>query len=346
MSRIVLDKGCQRTFLNRVYAKSGLDWSHIANICSVSERTIRDWRREKFYMKYESAQALSEKTSVSLWRSKKILPDYWNTKKAAPIGAKRRYEIYGNPGTVEGRKKGGINSQMKFRKNPDYAKNLGIKIKKIIHKPKDSSDLAEFIGILLGDGGLTEYYATVSLNRETDKEYSLYVQKLIRKLFGILSSIISGKSKNDKADRIVVYSKDLIEFLLDKGLDTGNKMHNKVNIPYWIKEKKEFKKACVRGLIDTDGSFYSYKHKVNNKVYSNFAMCFTSYSTLLLNSVHNILKELNFRPSKNDKRLYLHRKKDIESYINVVGSHNPKHINKYKKERYGSGHNRTVSKTV
>ena len=64
MSRIVLDKGKQKKFLERVHKESALNWSDIASICRVSERTIRDWRCEKFYMKHEAAQALFKKTSV------------------------------------------------------------------------------------------------------------------------------------------------------------------------------------------------------------------------------------------------------------------------------------------
>lgn len=231
MSRIVLDKGKQKSFLEKAHKESGLDWSSIANICNVSERTVRDWRRGKFYMKYESAQVLSKEASIPLCQSREILPDYWSTRKAAAIGAKRRYKIYGNPGTPEGRRKGGINSQKKFRENPKYAEKLGIKIRKIIKKPKNSSALSEFIGILLGDGGITDYQVIITFNRETDKHHSIYTQKLSKRLFGIASSIISRK--NDKGDNIVMSSKSLVEFLLKKGLKVGHKIHNKIDIPYW-----------------------------------------------------------------------------------------------------------------
>ena len=101
--------------------------------------------------------------------------------------------------------------------------------------------------------------------------------------------------------------------------------------------------------MDTDGSFYSYKHKINKKNYRNFATCFTSHSVLLLNSLFRILSDIGMNPSRSKNHIYLHRKRDIEMYMKLVGSRNPKHVNKYRsymKERYGSGYNRTVSKTV
>ena len=349
MSRIVLSKGRQKEFLNKIHKVGALDWPDMANICDASERAIRDWRREKYYMKHEALMALSRETSVDFGHIEKILPDHWSVKKAASVGAKRRYEMYGNPGTPGGRKKGGINSQRKFRDNPKYAEKLGIKVKKVIKIPKNSPELAEFIGLLLGDGGITKYFVTISFNRETDKKHSIYMQELVKKLFRVSSSIISGRNRDDKADNVVIYSKNLVEFLRKKGLKPGNKINNKIDIPCWIKSKKECKIACVRGLIDTDGSFYSYKNKIGGKTYKNFAICFTNYSVPLLNSVYQILKELRFKPTQTGQRVYLHKKKDIEEYVNTVGSHNPKHVNKYKaykKERYGSGCNRAVLKTA
>lgn len=349
MSRIVLCKGKQRNFLNRVHKESILDWSEIAAICGVCERTVRDWRREKFYMKHESAQALFRKTSIRFCKPKEILPDYWSAKRIASIGGKRRCEIYGNPGTREGRRKGGITTQRKLRENPDLARKIGIKVRKVIKKPENSVLLSEFVGILLGDGGITNHQVVITFNSKTDKQYSIYIQNLVKKLFGISSSIILRKWTNDKANNIVISGKNLVNFLLKKGLKVGHKINNKIDIPSWIRNKREYKIACVRGLVDTDGSFYFYKHKVNGKIYNNFAICFTNYSAPLLNSVYKIFRELKFNISRTNKRVYIHREKDIECYINIIGSHNQKHLNKfknYKREKYGSGHNRTVSKTV
>lgn len=351
MSRIIFYKGKQKEFLDNVRREKELDWPGIANICGISQRSLRDWRKEKCYMKYETAQMLAKKTSIPLYTPKKILPEYWSTKKAAPLGAKKRYEIYGNPGTAEGRKRGGINSQRKFQENSGYAKIIRFKIRKPIKIPSESSKLAEFIGIILGDGGITANQLAVTFNRETDKQHSIYIQKLIKELFDVSSSILRRNSYKDKADNIVVYSRNLIDFLLKKDLRIGSKIRNLADIPAWIKDKKDYKIACVRGLMDTDGSFYPYRHRVNGKTYEDFAICFTNHSIPLLNSVYNILKELKFKPSRAKWRVYLYKKRDVAAYVANIGSNNPKHLLKYQiymqnKERYGSGYNRAVLKTA
>lgn len=340
MSRIVLSKGKQRDFLNRVRKETRLDWSEIASICGICERTVRDWRRERFYMKYESAQALFRKTSIPFCKPKEILPDYWSAKRIASIGGKKRYEIYGNPGTPEGRRKGGVTTQRKLRENPDLARKIGIKVRKIIKKPENSALLSEFVGILLGDGGMSNYQIVITFNSQTDKQHSIYIQNLIKRLFGIPSSIILRKWSNDKANNIVISSKNLVDFLLKKGLKVGHKINNKIDIPDWIINKREYKIACVRGLVDTDGSFYFYKHKVNGKIYNNFAICFTNYSGPLLNSVYKIFKELKFKASRTSKRIYIHREQDIRSYLNIIGSHNQKHLNKFKSYKREKHRNR------
>jgi len=45
-----------------------------------------------------------------------------------------------------------------------------------IDKPERSSNLAEFIGIILGDGGITERQVTVTLHKHDDKDFCFYVR--------------------------------------------------------------------------------------------------------------------------------------------------------------------------
>ena len=328
MSRVKLKRGQQKKFLNRIAKYFNFDWQQIAKISNVCERSLRDWRREKYNISYEALLRLQKIADTPIPKKREILPEYWSARKFARKGALKRYQIYGNLGTPEGRRKGGISSQKLFRLNPEYAKNLGIIMRKDIRKPKPSIELAELIGIMLGDGGMTNYQINVTFNTKTDNEYGIYVQSLIKRLFCISAPIITTDS--DNANRVVGSGVNLVEFLLTKGLKIGNKIKNKVNIPRWILNNRNYSIACLRGLIDTDGSFYHYSHKVCNKKYCNFAMCFTNYSKPLLKSVYNILKNLDFGPSMNTKRIYLHKREEIDRYFKEIGTHNLKHLQKYK----------------
>jgi len=157
MSRMVLRKNQQSKFLNRVGQYFDFDWAQIAKISNVCERSLRDWRRERNRISHAALLKLHKISNVPMPKVLKVLPEHWSVEKAGHIGALRHNELYGNPGTMEGRRKGGANSQTLFRLNPDYAKGIGVIIRKTIRKPRPSVKLAEFIGIVLGDGGITDH---------------------------------------------------------------------------------------------------------------------------------------------------------------------------------------------
>src|SRR4051812_36419732 len=57
--------------------------------------------------------------------------------------------------------------------------------------PDKSTNLAKFIGMCLGDGYISKYQVSITLNSLADKEYLPYVLNLITKLFtGASISII------------------------------------------------------------------------------------------------------------------------------------------------------------
>lgn len=140
-----------------------------------------------------------------------------------------------------------------------YAGSIGGKVKKKhiakvkINKPRISEDLAEFTGIIYGDGSIyrKNYTLQISLDRKADIFYVLYVTNLIKKLFKIKPKIYENVKEGIFIIR--VNSKELIDFL------TTTKILNnrgKKQIPTWILKDSTFLKSLLRGLIDTDGSFY------------------------------------------------------------------------------------------
>jgi len=152
----------------------------------------------------------------------KILPDYWHIKEAARKGALVRNKLYGNPGTPEGRSKGGKTTIQRLRSDPEFAKKIGFLIRKKINYPQKSTKLAELVGILIGDGGIRNYQVIVALNKETDKEYTFYVAELFKNLFHLNSTI--REEKGEKTYEIVVSSKNLVEYLTKLSPKKGNKI--------------------------------------------------------------------------------------------------------------------------
>ncbi|MFH1504730.1 MAG: hypothetical protein ABIH08_05035 [Candidatus Omnitrophota bacterium] len=157
-------------------------------------------------------------------------------------------ELYGTLGTLESRRKGGVASQKKFREDSIYAKKVGFILRKKVKYPDKSSLLAEFTGIMVGDGNVRgDYQIAIAFNGKKDQDYAPHIQGMIKKLFSIQSSRHMRK-ENGGAD-IVVSGKNLVEFLERLGIKKGNKAANQINIPNWIFEHREYQIACLQGFF-------------------------------------------------------------------------------------------------
>ncbi|MDD4894733.1 MAG: LAGLIDADG family homing endonuclease [Candidatus Omnitrophica bacterium] len=252
-----------------------------------------------------------------------------NQNNKSRLGGLRRIELYGNPGTPEGRNEGGKKTIAMFHNNPSLAKRMGFILRKEIEYPKESSELAEFIGIMLGDGGLSgNHQITISFNNKTDYEYAAYICKTIKRLFSV-NCHIHKRRKSNGAD-IVLNSSNLVDFLISRGLKAGNKVENQVGVPRWVRKHPLYETACMRGLIDTDGGLYYHKYSVKGKVYTYLKLGFGNRSKPLLQFVFKVLKRLGYKVSLGGDNLSISSGLEVKRYFAEIGSSNPKHINKFR----------------
>jgi len=247
----------------------------------------------------------------------------------ARLGGLRRIELYGNPGTCEGRSKGGKKTIAIFHNNPSFAKKVGFILRKEIKYPDESLELAEFIGVMLGDGGLSgNHQITISFNNKTDREYAKHICKIIRQLF-LIDYHIHKRRKSNGSD-IVLNSSNLVDFLISRGLKVGNKVKNQVKVPRWISRNPLYEIACLRGLIDTDGGLYYHKYNVRGKTYTYLKLGFGNRSKPLLEFVFRVLKGLGYKVSLSGDNLSISSESEVKRYFAEIGSSNPKHINKFR----------------
>lgn len=206
--------------------------------------------------------------------------------------------------------------------------------RKKVALPKISLYLAEFIGIMLGDGGINNsWQANITLNSEKDKEYSFYIAELCKKLFEVIPAI--RKRKNRNALVLSISSTSIVDYLVSLGLPRGNKLKSGLRIPEWILKKPSYCKACIRGLIDTDGCMFVHKHKVKSQIYHNIGLSFTSYSPELIIQVAVILEEFGIMPhiTKCGQNIYLYQADAISKYLKVFGTSNSRIKSVYKSWR-------------
>lgn len=291
----------------------------------IHRRTLNDWQRGvctipmERYSKFIKILDFKETDF-----SPQIISDRWHIKEASRKGGLATFRKYGNPGTAEGRRKGGLASIATHKKNDTRFNNI-----KFIKKSPKSEKLAEFFGILFGDGHLSNYQVSVTTSSQTDKEHAEYTQKLIEDLFSIKPYLKVRKNKN--VINVVASSKNLVKFLNKNGMPIGNKIENNLTAPDWIKNKVIFQKAFIRGLFDTDGCVYLDIHRIKNKTYKHLGLTITSYADNLVLDIIDFLKNFGFTPTNRDtqKSVFLRRQKEIARYFKEIKTSNPKHYNRY-----------------
>lgn len=185
--------------------------------------------------------------------------------------------------------------------------------------PGRSSELAEFLGIMLGDGNITHFQTSVTLGTK-EIEYVSYVAALMTKLFGTPAHTIIKKHSNHRV--VYIGSVQITRWLQNEVL-VFNKVKAQVGVPSWILEHKQYMRAFLRGFFDTDGSIYKLKYGMQ--------ISFTNYSAPLLLALQLMLRKLEYRVSEvSGPRLYITRRKDVERFFGEIQPKNTKHQTRYK----------------
>ncbi len=222
-------------------------------------------------------------------------------------------------------------------------------IKRRLTLPDEMScELAEFIGILTGDGYINYYPSNelyvieISGNKISDKDYlENYVSILIKKLFNISPKIYYAKEQNTMYLRIL--SKGLFNYLTLLGFSNGRK--GQIGISQVIKNNKNFTREFVKGLADTDFSLkLMNKPSKKSKYYPIIALRVKSKK--LVFEVGSFLKEEGFNVNiiedeiLVDKRGYnntisssiiLSGRKNLAKWMFEISFRNKSYFDKYKK---------------
>lgn len=330
--RVIFPRSQQLKFLERVAEVSKLPWSLIAKEVGVHRRTLFDWRREKYSISLCSLKKMCSIAKIAFPDGVEIKEPFWSVGKAAKMGGNVTYKKYGTIGDPEVRKKKWQEWWEEKGKN-----NLnGYFIAKTINYPEKSEELAEFVGIMMGDGSITDRQVAVTLNSVTDIDYADFVKELMKKLFK--TEPRTNKRESEKVTNIRISRTSLVAFCKSIGLLEGNKIKQNLDIPNWIKENVEYVIPCIRGLMDTDGCIFLEVHSIKGKKYSYPRLSLVSASSNLRLSVHKALKNLGFSPKiRNNRSVQIEKKEEIKKYFVKIGTSNLKHRNKYREFFGGAG---------
>lgn len=210
-----------------------------------------------------------------------------------------------------------------------------------------TKELAEFMGIVIGDGHLA-YSITkqkkkykrvrsdviISFN-STELDYIEYIKELLYYLFGHAPRY--KKDKRSNTAQLVAHSKGLVQFLNKVCEIPLNKKTDIVGVPSIIKNSSdEIKYAFLRGLADTDFSV-TFKNK-NNSGHRYPVIKASFRSKRLIHDLEKLYTELGFKycvlynQIQTDKRfgpvimhhIYLNGRKNIYKWIKNIGFSNYK----------------------
>jgi len=221
----------------------------------------------------------------------------------------------------------------------------------LILPKKSSKELAEFIGILAGDGYINHYspyFYLLEIAGDTRLDYDYlvgYVRPLIKYLFNLNSKLVIRAKQNSMYLRIM--SKGLVLYLEQLGFPKGKK--GQIDIPSWIKGDNEYFCSFVKGLADTDFSLSLLKR--NQKKFIYYPRVSLSLKSKVL--VKNISEWLTLQNIQNNtqldvdvkdqrgftskiNRLHINGRKNLEKWMRLVSFRNNRHLSKYEKYKSGS----------
>ncbi|MDO8427802.1 MAG: LAGLIDADG family homing endonuclease [Candidatus Diapherotrites archaeon] len=187
--------------------------------------------------------------------------------------------------------------------------------------PAMSEQLAEFLGIVYGDGCLTteNYGIIISEGIVSDKIYiESHVKQLMKNLFQAepwfryQRNVVHCNLSSKKAHQYLAF-----EFSIPVGYKKG-RMH----IPKQVYEQAEYKKAFLRGLFDTDGGFHRHHtHSAQIEI--------TSHDPVFLKEVWNMFLDLGFNAKIGKEQIWILDRNEIDKFFQKIKPNNPKHLYKY-----------------
>lgn len=215
----------------------------------------------------------------------------------------------------------------------------------------DNPEVVEILGTFIGDGWIESdkdaLYIAGSPTEDKD-HYDKYLAPLFSKYF---VPVKPKKFTYWGVYGIVTYKKKVIKKAIDLGFQTGPKSLI-AEIPKEIidSKDKEVIKAILRGIFDTDGSFWcersraktSTEWKKTHNYHPELAIC--SCSKKLVNQIQFLLEKLNIESKikqKSKKRVKCGRNNndsyslnirkilEIEKWFKVIGTNNPRHQTRY-----------------
>lgn len=195
---------------------------------------------------------------------------------------------------------------------------------------KLSPNMAELIGAIIGDGNIYKNrYVEISGDKVLDSDYFKW------KLLPIVVNELSYTPRIRTGSfgiHLRINNKKFTIFLNNLGIQSGKGKAYDVLIPKLISQNWKLSKACIRGIIDTDGCLSFDKRKVYKTPYPRIILHIRNRGLSL--QLYRLFKANGFKATLSKQMtpwgeahtVYLNGKTQVLKYIKEIGFSNNRHL--------------------
>ncbi len=195
--------------------------------------------------------------------------------------------------------------------------------------PPFTNELAEFVGILLGDGYISQndYEVKISLDKIKDKEYVFFVKNLIFNLFNIQAKAYPRSC--DGTTDIRISNKEFHHYLTNGLKLQQSPKFNRAIIPNEFYNKECFYPFLLRGYFDTDGCITDTDNNGVRYPRVEMKICKSPMQSQYIKILKNLgIRFGSYRIENEAIRIQINGKNELKKWMLFIGSDNLKNIKK------------------
>lgn len=196
-----------------------------------------------------------------------------------------------------------------FSRWRDQMKKEGV-IKDTYPPFKKNGNLAELLGVILGDGNICKFPRTEALRIVGNAAHQGFIDRYAR----IIEIVFEkkphvAKRSDSNAANITIYEKNISKRL---GIPAGSKKDLHFILPKWILKNKDYICRYLRGLYESDGSY-----SVHESTYT-YKFIFTNKNQFLLEIVFSLLEQLGFHPHVSKYKVQISKREEVQKVKNLL----------------------------
>lgn len=175
---------------------------------------------------------------------------------------------------------------------------------------KKNGDLAELIGVVLGDGHICSYPRTEELRIVSNLNNPGFIAryaKIVEKVFNKKPYVRNSNQGN--STRIGVYEKHISDRIK---IPSGARKYLKIKVPVWVLKNRKYVVRYLRGLYEAEGSLC-----IHRPTYT-YKFLFANTNESILDNVYYLMKRIGFHPHKSNNQIQISRKEEVNNAVKVL----------------------------